>query len=497
MTGRHRFWAAAALPAVRPLSATLSPAAVTVAALRVAALTLVLGGCAGLPSKPQPVQFPAQLPLSDLGAGGGAWPAAEWWKRYQDPTLDRLIDMALESSPTLGTARARVDSARQSVRVVGAASGAKVDAIADANRDRFSNNGVFSPRLLGFNYYNQYDLGLQASYTFDWWGKQQDSVESAMDEAHASQAERSAAALVLASSIADTYYGWQADQSRLVLAHQRETTVLRRRSIIAARIRGELEPADALPRADSEVAAVRERIADLEGSAALQVVTLAALVGRPPAELPPFEPKPLPAVSAGLPDAVGIDLIARRADITASRWRVEAAERTRDSARAQFYPDISVNALLGVQSIDLGTLLQYGSRVPQVSAALHLPIFDAGRLDARYGAAQSAIDAAVADYRDTLVSATRDVATQAAIRVQIAAQRTQRVVEVAASMRLTQSAAARVRQGVTDVRTELDADESWIAQRDALLQLDAAALSTDIGLQRALGGGYERTPTTP
>jgi multidrug efflux system outer membrane protein len=229
----------------------------------------------------------------------------------------------------------------------------------------------------------------------------------------------------------------------------------------------------------------------LEGSAKLRVVALAALVGRSIAELPPLQAKPLPALSGNLPDDVKIDLISRRADITASRWRVEAAEKNRDSARAEFFPDVTVNALLGLSSINAGKLFEYGSRVPQATAAVHLPIFDAGRLEARYGATQAAIDSAVATYHDTVISAARDVATQASTRAQIAAQRTQRAIEADAARRLQRSAAARVTQGITDARTELTAAESWIEQRDALLQLDAAALSADIGLQRALGGGYE------
>jgi outer membrane protein, multidrug efflux system len=83
------------------------------------------------------------------------------------------------------------------------------------------------------------------------------------------------------------------------------------------------------------------------------------------------------------------------------------------------------------------------------------------------------------------------VAMQASTRAQISAQRTQRVAEVDAARRLRSSAAARVRQGITDARTEFAATESLIEQRDALLQLDAAALPADIALQRALGGGYE------
>jgi multidrug efflux system outer membrane protein len=462
-----------------------------------AALAALAAGCAGLPPKPQSVQLPAEAPLQDLVLDGGAWPAQDWWKRYADPDLDTLIGMALEYSPTLAAAHARLDTARQSVRLAGAESGAHVEAAGDASRQRLSDNGLFPPDLLGFHWYDQYDLGLQASYTFDWWGKQKDAVGAAIDQAHAARADKAAAALMLASSVADTYFGWQADQSRLKLAREHEATIVREDGIASARIGAQLDAADQANQTVLSLAAVREQIAALDGSAKLRIVALAALVGRPGGDLPALSAKPLPAISSGLPDDVRIDLIARRADLTASRWRVEAAEKNREEARAEFYPDISVNALIGLQSRDLGKLLLYDSRVPDFGAAVHLPIFDAGRLKARYGASQAAVDAAVAGYQDTLVGAARDVATQATSRAQIAAQRAQRLIEVDAAERLRQSAAARVQQGVTDLRTELAATESWIVQRDALLQLDAAAVSSDIGLQRALGGGYERDPTPP
>jgi multidrug efflux system outer membrane protein len=391
----------------------------------------------------------------------------------------------------LATAHARFDSARQSVKIAGAAAGAHIDASADFERQRLSDNGLFPPQLLGFNWYNQAELGLQASYTFDWWGKQRDAVDAAVDQAHAAQADRSAAGLTLASTIADTYFGWQADEARISLARERAALIEQERSIAAARVKADLDAPDDTHRAELAAAAEREQIAGLEGSATLRVVALAALVGRSMAELPPLKAKPLPAVSGTLPDNVKIDLISRRADIIASRWRVEAAERNLDAARAEFYPDVTINALVGLSSIDVGRLIEYGSRVPQAGAAVHLPIFDAGRLKARYGASQSAIDAAVANYQDTLVGAAREVATQASMRAQLTAQRAQRLLQADAARQLQSDAAARVRQGVSDPRTELSAAESSNGQSDALLQLDAAALSADIALQRALGGGYE------
>jgi multidrug efflux system outer membrane protein len=457
----------------------------------VAVVAALLVACAGLPPKQKAVRLSDAAPLDSLSMeSGGNWPAQQWWKRYQDSTLDQLIELGGANSPSLATAHARYDSARQSVRLAAAESGAHVEASADADRQRLSDNGVFPPRLLGFTWYNQFDLGLQASYTFDWWGKQRAAVEAAMDQAHAAQADRSAAALMLASSIADAYFGWQSDQNRLRLARDKEAAVESQARVSGARVSADLDSEDELSSADLALAAAREQVAYLQGSAELRVVALAALVGRPISDLPPLSLKDLPSFPAILPDNVKIDLMSRRADITASRWRVEAAERSLASARADFFPDVTVNALLGLSSLDVGKLLEYGSRVPQVSAAIHLPIFDAGRLKARYGGAQAAIDAAVSSYQDTVIGAARDVATQATTRAQIEAQRAQRLKQVEAALRMKNTAAARVRQGLSDSRSELLATQSWIDQRDGLIQLDSAALSADIALQRALGGGY-------
>jgi multidrug efflux system outer membrane protein len=399
--------------------------------------------------------------------------------------------LGIGNSPNLAEAHARYESARQSVRLAAAAAGVQIAANADINRQRLSDNGLFPPQLLGFTWYDQADLGLQASYTFDWWGKQKDAVEAAMDQAHAAQADRSASALMLAGSIADSYFGWQSDQLRLALAREKASIIESEGRITSARIRADLDTADDSNRAELALAAQREQIAALEGSARLRVVALAALVGRSPEELPPLQPKPLPAFPDLLPDNVKIDLIARRADITASRWRVEAAEKNLASARADFFPDVTVNVLAGLSSVDVGKLLEYGSRVPEAGAAIHLPIFDAGRLKARYGGAQAAIDSAVSTYQDTVVNAAREVATQAATRAQVEAQRKQRAIQLGAALRIKDTARARVTQGLTDARPELMATESWLEQRDALLQLDSAALSADIALQQALGGGYD------
>jgi outer membrane protein, multidrug efflux system len=453
---------------------------------------LGFSGCGLFPKKEAARVLPPSAPLEGLEfTSGGSWPAADWWKHYADSALDQLEALGLSQSPTLASAHARFESAEQSVRLAAAAAGAHVDANADFNRQRLSENGLFPPRLLGFTWYNQSDLGLNFKYVFDWWGKQKLAVGSAVDQAHAAQAERSDAALMLTSSIADTYFAWQADQSRLQLARETVDVIIQAREVAIAQVNADVAAADLVYTADLALASEREQIAGLEGSAKLHLVALAALAGKSIAELPPLQPRPLPPPVAALPDNIKIDLISRRADIAASRMRVEAAEKNLGAARAEFFPDVSINALLGVSSVDVGKLLEYSSRVPQIGAAIHLPIFDAGRLKAEYGGARAAIDSAVSTYTDTVVSAARDVGTQVTMLARIDAQRQQRLLQLQAAVRIKDVAIARNQQGITDTRPVLNAVQTWLEQRDALLQIDASAVAADIALQRALGGGYE------
>ncbi len=454
----------------------------------------IIVGCASVKPATMPAML-AEVPLAGTAQpAGGQWPGASWWQRYQDPTLNQLVETALSDSPTLAAAHARFDSARESVRVTAAAVGAHVDASAQTGRQRLSDNGLFKPSFLGFNWYNQTDLGLSASYTFDWWGKQRASVEAATSEARAVAAERTAAALVLSGAVVDTYFGWQADQARLALVQQRIDALARIAAIDGARFRAELDSVDEQGRSNGDLAAARQQQASLAGSAQLRLVALAALTGHPVSQLPQLEAKPLPQLPSALPDQVGLDLLARRPDIAASRARVEAAQSRRHIAAAQFYPDLSIHALAGLESIDLGHLLQAGSANPQIGIAIHLPLFDNGQRSAQLRVADSEVSAAIATYNEAIIGAAREVASDVVAGAQAAAERTQQLAQIDSASHFEQSAAARVRSGLTDLRPQLSAQYALLLQRDALVQLDAAALSADTALQRALGGGFEDSP---
>lgn len=464
--------------------------------LLLAAMTLALAACVMPPRKLEHPALRDDVPLAGLPTSERAgWPAADWWTAYRDDQLDSLINQAMRQAPDLALAQSRVGSAEQSIRAAAAQAELNISGNAQIARQRLSEHGLIPSKFLGFTWYNQADLGVQLRYDFDWWGKTRAAVESALDQAHAAEAQRSAAALAIQYAVADTYFGWQADQARLALADQALAVQQRLGDIAQLRVRQGVDLPDEASRAQARLAAAREMRTAIDSSARIRLAALASLVGVAPADLPKLAPRPLPDVSAGLPAGAGLDLIARRPDITASRWQVEAALKQTDVARAQFLPDLSISALAGLSSIDLGQLFTAGSRTLALTPALHLPLFNSGLLQANYGLSKAQLDSAVAQYHSVLLQAARDVSTQALTAQMLAERRTQQQAQVAADERLLAAAQARAAQGVRDARESLAANAQLLRQRDAATQLQAQAVSTDLALIKALGGGY-RLPSS-
>jgi multidrug efflux system outer membrane protein len=454
------------------------------------AAVLAIAGCS-IPPKPDQPRLRDEAPLAGVSAAhGGAWPDPQWWKRYGDAQLDALEQKAIAASPSIEEAHKRFSTAVSAIDVARAAGGASIQANAQVQRLRLSEHGLIPSQFLGFTWYNQGDLSLQFQYDFDLWGKNRAAIAAAVDEAHAAEAERSAAALMLTTAVADAYFAWQADRARLALAERTVQALERSRDLAAKRVARGVDAPDVVHQAEQRLAAAREAQAGYAGSAPIRLAALAALLGVAPAELPALEPRPLPAVDTALPDDVGIDLLARRPDIAASRWRVEAAMRRVDEARAEFYPDISLGAMVGLSSIDLDKLLNAGSRVASFGPALHLPVFGLDRLRAAYGVSQAQLAAAAAQYDAAVVDAARDVATQALGLAQVEARRRERAHQLEAAEALRRTAEARVRRGVADDRSLLAAEAQVLEQRDAAVALEAQAISTQIALTKALGGGY-------
>jgi multidrug efflux system outer membrane protein len=448
-----------------------------------------------VPAKIDHPALRADVPLAGLVTDQRpGWPAAEWWRAYGDPQLDSLMDLALRGAPDLAQAKTRVDSAQQNIRVAAAQAGLRVDGSAQVARQRMSEHGLIPAQFLGFTWYNQADIGVQVSYDFDWWGKKRFTLESAIDSARAAEAERSASSLAIQAVVADTYFGWLADMSRVAIADRLIAVRERALRIADLRVKQGVDVPDTVQQARAELSAARQQRVALQGSADIRRASLATLVGVSPGQLPALTPHALPTVAPGLPANVGTDLMARRPDIAASRWQVEAALRQTDAARAQFFPDVSLSGMAGLSSIDMDKIFSASSRVFSLTPALHLPIFEGGALEANHGVTQAQLGAAVAQYNATVASAARDVATQALGAQQIAARRTQQAEQIDAAKTLLASANARAARGVRDDRESLATEASLAQQLDMDADLQGQALSTDVALIKSLGGGYRAEP---
>jgi NodT family efflux transporter outer membrane factor (OMF) lipoprotein len=187
-------------------------------------------------------------------------------------------------------------------------------------------------------------------------------------------------------------------------------------------------------------------------------------------------------------------LLGRRADVTAARWRVQAADKGIDNARARFYPDFNLTAFAGFSSIGLDQLLKSDSIQWGLGPALTLPIFDGGYLRANLGGKTAERDAAVESYNATVINAVHEVLDQLASAQAIARQQAEQTQVVAAAQTTYDSAQQRYRSGISNALQVLGAETAVLAQRRQSIDLTLRGLQNQVALARALGGGL--TPPT-
>jgi NodT family efflux transporter outer membrane factor (OMF) lipoprotein len=191
---------------------------------------------------------------------------------------------------------------------------------------------------------------------------------------------------------------------------------------------------------------------------------------------------------------VPADLLGRRPDVVAQRWRVEAARRDVDSAKAQFYPNVNLAALVGVQTVSYGKLFSPDSRIPQADAAVLLPIFDGGRLRGNLGARDADYDLAVEQYNQTVLDAVREVVDRLASLRSVETQTSDAAIGLSAAEEAYSVAVARYRAGLGNYLQVLAAETLVLEQKNLGADLRYRELDLSIDLIRALGGGFEETP---
>ena len=469
-------------------------------------LLLTASGCALMRKDTAPLpQIPGEQVrvAQDTALPDGAWPSAAWWQRYADDQLGALVTRALQDSPSMAVARTRVDASRAQTKLVDASSGLLVGLNASVNRQKLSENGFLGPFAhtnpeMGTTgpWYTEGTIGVGAGYTLDLWGKDRARVNAAMGVAQARQAEAAQAALLLSSQVVQLYYEIQTTYALEALLEQARDV---RRNLVAAsqaRTARGLEPRTQAETAQAQLLQLDQQITVAQTRVRTLREGLRALTGAGPDDLPAIAPRPLPDSAGGVPSSLGYELLARRPDLQAMRWYVQASMDQIDAAKAAFYPSFDIRAFLGLDSLHLADLLRKSSRQINVIPGLSLPIFDSGRLNANLAATRSQSNALIAQYNESVLNAVREVA-QAGIELdglnRQAAMQESKLKSVSFA---SNSAEAHYRQGLLDKPSALEARLPVLMEQSQAVEIRSKQIQSEIALTRALGGGYTSGQTT-
>ncbi|MEQ1579456.1 MAG: efflux transporter outer membrane subunit [Steroidobacteraceae bacterium] len=422
-------------------------------------------------------------------AAQGQWPEREWWNVYGDAQLGSLIKEGLAANPDMDAALARIQAADARAAGTRAPLIPTIEANVGSQRTLFSENGFLPPPIGGSTIW-QNKASLDLRWEIDFWGKHKSALAGALRDTAAASIDKESAELALSTSIARRYVEWQRIEEQLelgrALVKQRESLL----GLTQKRVTAGLDSNVQLRAAEAAVPDTRADIAALETQASIARIELAALVGAGPDRgLDLTRPALKVPAAAGSPTAIPADLLARRPDVLARRLRAEAAASRADGAQADFYPNINLAAAVGLDSKTFTDWVDMGSKFYNAGPALNLPLFGGGRRRATLNLRTAEYDEAVAMYRQSLVGATRDVATALTDLRSVDTEQRDATAAVTAQTQSYDLARRRYEGGLGTMTDVLVAEASLLNQRRRIADLNARRLDASVRLVAALGGG--------
>ncbi len=461
-----------------------------IAALSAALVTvLVLAGCASVGPNYHAVKPTApQLQGLDAAQENTARFQAAWWKQFNDPTLDALIQHAAANNLDLRIAVARLHESRALL------SGAKSDQLptidTDVNytRSRGQQPGFSSRRST----VTTYQAGFDASWELDIFGGVRRSVEAAGADLGASEAALHDAQVSLLAEVARNYFELRGSQLRLDIA-RRDIENLHQ-TVHLAEVRQQLGAGSEqdVASARARLSAVQAQLPLLQTQVSAGEYRLAVLLGERPGELDvDVSPKSFTPIAVSLPIGDAGDVLARRPDVQIAEREYAAATARIGVAKADFFPHVTLGGFLGFLS---GRSNDFGSpstRAWSLAPSISWPGLNIQRVRANLHASEARTDAAQANYRQAVLLAIEDVDNavtgfnQQRVRVDhLIEQSTQ-------SKRAAELARVRYQEGETGFLELLDAERTQLAAEDDLAQAEAAINTRAVALYKALGGGWQ------
>jgi len=471
------------------LSVSKSPVSAGLKRTMPLVLGLLLGGC--ISSRDAPVERALDNP-ADLGLSATPAPVAdgEWWTAYQDPQLDRLLRGALADNPTLAQALARVRDAQAQASAVRADSLPSISYDATEIRKRFSAHDPIPPIAAGTQKW-QGSEGLNLSWDLDFWGRQAALVQQANTQSEAVALDLAAARLSIAGAVVRSYLELDRAYALADVAQRTERQRLQILSITQRRYKAGLDTQVELRQAEGAVADVRVDLTQIQAERDRAVHLVAALSGQGAAAHEKIERPQLRADAVlALPGSLPIDLLARRPDVLAARSRIAGSRAGLRAAKAAFYPDINLLAFAGTSAIGFDNLFHGSSRTFGAGPALHLPVFDAGKLRALYRDSAAQVDLAVSTYNQTVLQAVQQTADRISDIVALDAGLQQQQQSLDAAEDAFRLATDRYQAGLTTYLTVLATETEVLFARRQRIELMSARDIARVTLLIDVGGDF-------
>ncbi|GIT97305.1 efflux transporter outer membrane subunit [Sulfurovum sp. TSL1] len=455
------------------------------------AVGMLLGGCSMAPElEVKNPELPKNMHTSSEKID------KQWWRGFNDPTLNRVIDDALEQSDDLKLAMANVSLAKATLGLANAERYPDITGSADAYRQRTSAESL-SP-FSGVTY-NNFGLSSTIGYEFDFWGKFANAEKGAWSRLLASEADKETARISLVSGVAELYIQQIALKQKMTLLEEmvkayKESYEYRKREFRHGQI-NEL----VVGQSHALYANAQVTLASLKKAAALNENALALTIGYAPKQQ--FEgqidvPLQLPEVQK-VPAGIGSELLQRRPDILAAEERLRAANADIGVVKANYFPSISLTSTAGLQSIELDKLLTSSAKTWGVGPSLNLPLLDFGRVKRSVQRTEAEKEIAMITYTKTVKKAFTEVYDALAqikhSQVQIAAQNR----EVKALKQVLELSEKQFKSGYGIYLDLLTAKRELLSTRIAMIDLNAELIVNQIVLFKALGGGWKRTQRLP
>lgn len=456
-------------------------------------LLLLLGGCVvgpnyKKPSTPAPPEYKEVPPEWKTAQPSDQVMRGKWWEIFQDPQLNGLEEQIAVSNQNLKAAQAQFAQARALVRFNRADYYPTVTAGASASREHESSNRPF---VLPSTVTNVTDLVIpvDVSYEPDVFGRVRRTVEEARANAQASAGDLESVNLSVHAELAFDYFELRTLDAEEQLLISTVDSFDRALQLTESRYRGGVASAVDVAQAQTQLETTRAQAIDLQIQRAQNEHAIAVLLGQPASAFSiPVSPwsTPPPAIPPGVPS----DLLERRPDIAAAERRVAAANAQIGVARAAYFPAITLTGSGGFESTSITTLIQGPSGFLSAGAAAVVTAFDVGRRRAVSEEAKAGYDQALANYRQTILTAFQEVEDNlAALRILNNEAKTQDAA-VAAAEHSVELSTTRYRGGVANYLEVTTAQSAALADQRSAVDILRRRMTASVSLIKALGGGW-------